>query len=43
MLDGIDFVVKYDTVLALLGPNGAGITTTVHILGTFLLPDGGKG
>jgi ABC-type multidrug transport system ATPase subunit len=42
VLDGIDFVVKHGTVLALLGPNRAGKTTTVHILSTLLLPDGGK-
>ena len=41
VLDGIDLTVRQGTILALLGPNGAGKTTAVHLLTTYLRPDGG--
>ena len=41
VLDGIDLTVQQGTILALLGPNGAGKTTAVHLLTTYLRPDGG--
>jgi ABC-2 type transport system ATP-binding protein len=42
VLDGIDLTVPQGTILALLGPNGAGKTTAVHLLTTYLRPDGGE-
>jgi ABC-2 type transport system ATP-binding protein len=42
VLDGIDLTVPPGTILALLGPNGAGKTTAVHLLTTYLRPDGGE-
>jgi ABC-2 type transport system ATP-binding protein len=41
VLDGIDLAVEEGSVFALLGPNGAGKTTAVHVLTTYLAPDGG--
>lgn len=41
VLDGIDLDIAEGSVFALLGPNGAGKTTTVHVLTTYLRPDGG--
>jgi ABC-2 type transport system ATP-binding protein len=42
VLNGVDLYTKRGTILALLGPNAAGKTTTVRILTTLLLPDGGQ-
>jgi ABC-type multidrug transport system ATPase subunit len=41
-LDGVGFSVPPGKILGLLGPNGSGKTTTVAILSTSLLPDGGS-
>jgi ABC-2 type transport system ATP-binding protein len=41
VLTGVDLTVPAGTLLALLGPNGSGKTTTVRILTTLLLADGG--
>ena len=40
-VDGLDLILRCDTVLALLGPNGAGKTTTVEVCAGFLRPDAG--
>ncbi len=42
VLDSIDLTVAPGTIFALLGPNGTGKTTTVHILSTLLVADGGE-
>lgn len=39
---GIDLQVKKGSLLAFVGPNGAGKSTTIHMLTTFLKPDGGE-
>jgi ABC-2 type transport system ATP-binding protein len=41
-LDGLDLEVRRGRVFCLLGPNGAGKTTLIKILGTLVLPDGGR-
>lgn len=41
-LDGVDLEVGRGRVFCLLGPNGAGKTTLIKILGTLVLPDGGR-
>ncbi|NDK32677.1 ATP-binding cassette domain-containing protein [Nesterenkonia haasae] len=41
-LDGVDLEVPHGTVHGLLGPNGSGKTTTVRILTTLTIPDGGQ-
>ena len=41
-LSGVDLEVRHGTVVALLGRDGAGKTTTVRILATQLVPDGGR-
>ena len=41
-LDGLDLEVGRGRVFCLLGPNGAGKTTLIKILGTLVLPDGGR-
>jgi ABC-2 type transport system ATP-binding protein len=41
-LDGLDLAVAQGRVFCLLGPNGAGKTTLIKILGTLVLPDGGR-
>ena len=40
-VDGLDLMLRPDTVLALLGPNGAGKTTTVEVCAGFLRPEAG--
>ena len=40
-LNDISFTAHAGTVVALLGPNGSGKTTTLKLLSTMLLPDGG--
>ena len=39
---GISFSVERGTLFAFLGPNGAGKSTAIHMICTFLKPDGGK-
>ena len=41
-VDGLDLHVPAGTVFSLLGPNGSGKTTTVRMLATLLVPDGGS-
>ncbi|HEV2810944.1 MAG TPA: ABC transporter ATP-binding protein [Acidimicrobiales bacterium] len=41
-LRGIDLEVPWGGIVALLGPNGAGKSTLLRILGTTVLPDGGR-
>ncbi len=41
-VDGIDLLVKKGSLLAFVGPNGAGKSTTIHMLTTYLKPDGGQ-
>jgi ABC-2 type transport system ATP-binding protein len=41
-LDGLDLAVGRGRVFCLLGPKGAGKTTLIKILGTLVLPDGGR-
>jgi ABC-2 type transport system ATP-binding protein len=41
-LDGLDLTVPAGVVYGLLGPNGCGKTTTVRILATLTIPDGGR-
>lgn len=40
-VNGVDLLVKKGQLLAFVGPNGAGKSTTIHMLTTFLKPDGG--
>jgi ABC-2 type transport system ATP-binding protein len=42
VLDSIDLAIEEGSVFGLLGPNGAGKTTAVHLLTTYLRPDGGE-
>lgn len=42
VLDRIDLHVAEGTIFALLGPNGSGKTTTVNILSTLIMADGGE-
>jgi ABC-2 type transport system ATP-binding protein len=41
-LDGLDLRVPAGVVCGLLGPNGCGKTTTVRVLATLTVPDGGR-
>ena len=41
-LDGLDLRVPAGVVYGLLGPNGCGKTTTVRVLSTLTVPDGGR-
>jgi ABC-2 type transport system ATP-binding protein len=41
-LKNVDFSAGYAEVLVLLGPNGSGKTTTLKLISTMLLPDGGS-
>jgi len=42
VLDGLDFSIAADEVVAMLGPNGAGKSTTVEILEGFRAPSSGS-
>jgi ABC-2 type transport system ATP-binding protein len=41
-LNGVSFTVAAGEVLGLLGPNGSGKSTTLKLISTMLLPDGGE-
>ena len=41
-LNDVSFAVAASEVVALLGPNGSGKTTTLKLISTMLLPDGGS-